>query len=267
MLQAVKPRGMPSVRSLARGLDVLFCLVERGSPAGVADISRETGLHKATVARLLKTMTEAGYVTHPAAEGTYAVGPSLMRWLRTSFLEGDLHLQVREVMTELRNECGETVALYLQAGHDRVCIDQVQSRHALRRIHELGETRSITLGATGLAFLAFASESDVERALKARPLDGSTPVKLRLRKRFLDELATVRACGFANVISASLPPMSCLSAPIFDSAGSVAAVVTISGPDGRWNQDRMRSFAPSLIRGTRRLSTLVARSGRPVSAA
>lgn len=49
------------VRALERGLEVLACLNRFGS-ASVTALAKETGMHRATVARLLATLNEKGYV-------------------------------------------------------------------------------------------------------------------------------------------------------------------------------------------------------------
>jgi IclR family mhp operon transcriptional activator len=60
------------VQGLLRGLDILRVLNQ--APTGLAsitEISRETGLHRTTVKRLLETLLQAGFVRRSADNGSY----------------------------------------------------------------------------------------------------------------------------------------------------------------------------------------------------
>lgn len=63
-------RGVKSVESLRRGLDVLLA-IEQSSALTLAELQRQLDLPKATLLRMLKTLREAGWVERSELEGRY----------------------------------------------------------------------------------------------------------------------------------------------------------------------------------------------------
>ena len=69
-----QPKPYRSVQGLARGLAVLEVMnAHSGARASVADLSRETGLHRTTVKRLLETLRHVGYVRYTAESNSYCL--------------------------------------------------------------------------------------------------------------------------------------------------------------------------------------------------
>ncbi len=68
MAEPAAASGTRSINALRRGLDVL-ALIQRSSAVSFSELREETGLPKATLARLLKTLVESGWVKRHAREG------------------------------------------------------------------------------------------------------------------------------------------------------------------------------------------------------
>ena len=107
----------------------------------------------------------------------------------------------------------------------------------------------MTNSATGRAYLAYAPD-DIEPLLAARPLRPLASGGTYTRAELTELLAGVRSRGHATAESETSAGMNGLSAPLFrpDSARPVA-VISVSGPDSRWDADAMREFAPTLLTG------------------
>lgn len=74
MTAAPAQRAYRTVQGLARGLAVLEALnALAGARASVLELSRETGLHRTTVKRLLETLRHAGYVRYSSDTNTYGL--------------------------------------------------------------------------------------------------------------------------------------------------------------------------------------------------
>ena len=65
-----------TIRALARGLDVLQ-LLQRAGAQRLQDLHRETGLPKASLLRILKTLMEQGVVWQRMVDGAYMPSYSL----------------------------------------------------------------------------------------------------------------------------------------------------------------------------------------------
>lgn len=245
---------MPSVRALRRGLRLLMHVVDSDQPLGVNELSRRLELPKGTVSRLLSTLVDEGYVACSPLTGLYSAGRELVWRLTGARLDAELLTATREALIRLRDVSGETAALYVPVWPERVCIEQVQSRSGLRRIHELGERWALTRGAGGRAYLAFATEEEVERTLQARPLDPGSPYSDP--DRFRAALAQIRQDGYAVALSEHIVDgMSGMAAPVFRPGKSEpVAMLSIAGPEVRWNREAMTRVAPVMVEIAAQLS-------------
>lgn len=246
--------GMPQVRSLQRGVELLFLLLDSDRPLGVTELANQTGLPKPTVSRLLGTLVAGDYVAWEPGSGLYTIGPEVARRFVMARLDAPLHARIRAAMHTLRDRSGETVGLWVPVYPDRVCIEQAESHNGLRRVHEIGRRWPLTSGSSGRAYLAFTDDAEVERTLALRPLQRITPFTIVDRREFYEALARVRAEGYAMAVSQTNLGMGGMSAPILGPDVRPIAMLGISGPEPRWGMEAMRAFAPDLLEATRSLS-------------
>lgn len=247
---------MPPVRALQRGMQVMFEVLDRDRPVSVGEIAQRTQLPKPTVSRLLGTLVKDGYLSHNPVSGYYTLGPEVLRRFLVPVLDTVLKGQIRESMVRLRDASGETASAWVPAWPDRFCIDQVESRSGLRRVHDIGEHRSLTAGAVGRAYLAFVDDTEMESALKVRPLEALTPYSTVSPYDFRKELKRTRERGYTISVAETILGMAGVAAPIFDREDRPIAMISVSGPESRWSLQAMEEFATLLLAETADLSKI-----------
>lgn len=112
------------IQSLSRGLEILGQFTAESRTLSLAELSRRTGLHRATIHRFVKTLETEGFLISTAA-GTYTVGPA---WAMALCALGSDTAFTAILNTDLRalaDESLETVALGVRRG------DNVQIVHTL----------------------------------------------------------------------------------------------------------------------------------------
>lgn len=72
--QQPESNATPSNRSLERRLELLRAFGPGATRPGNGELAERTGLPKATVSRLTRTLVEAGYLEHDAARRAYRLG-------------------------------------------------------------------------------------------------------------------------------------------------------------------------------------------------
>lgn len=246
--------GMPQVRALQRGVEMLFLLIDSERPLSVTELARQTQLPKPTVTRLLGTLVEGGYVVTDPASGHYTIGPEVARRFLMARLDPHIAAQIRETMVRLRNDSGETVGLWLPVYPDRVCIEQVESAHGLRRVHDIGRRWPLTTGSSGRVYLATLSDEEIERTLALRPLRPVTPFSIVDNEAFYREIEQTRKDGYSISVSQTNVGMGGLAAAVRGNDGRPIAMLSISGPEARWGAAAMVAFAPTLVAAVSRLS-------------
>ena len=238
---------MPEVRALTRGVRVMFFVLDALTPITLAEIARETGIAKPTATRLLGTLIEGGLVALNAF-GAYVPGPEALRRFHATIIPPVVRERAKAALIRLRDETGETAALHFPIWPDRICIEQIESMSGLRRIHAPRECWPLTVGATGRAFLAFASQARVQATLEARPLRSYTPYSYTDTTAFFTELRRVKDDGFAiSNRSETIVGMAGAAAPIL-SGGTASMMINISGPTERLSASTLSKFGVLLKR-------------------
>jgi IclR family acetate operon transcriptional repressor len=141
------------IQSLDRAVAVLNSFTPERAQLGVTEIARLTGLSRGTAHRIVANLESHQFLQRVQPGNRYALGPGLLRLAHSARVRINLQECAGPIMTRLRDETGETVGLHVVDGRFfRVVIDQVESRHSIRRTYtNLGESIPIHQGAPGKA--------------------------------------------------------------------------------------------------------------------
>lgn len=230
-----------SVQSVDRALDVLEAL-GHGTPMGVSELVRETGLPLGTVHRLLATLTERGYARQDS-ERKYAVGPSALRLADAS--EQALAAVGRPYAARLTALCGETTNLAVLQGSEMVYIAQSPSPHSLRIFAEVGRRVPLHSTAVGKAVLSTMPEAQALALVSSAPMPATTTHTITTLPGMSAELRTVAAQGFAMDEQEQEIGVRCVAAAIPSSTGLYAAL-SVSGPTERFTHEAVRAVEPQV---------------------
>jgi DNA-binding IclR family transcriptional regulator len=246
-----------TVRAVERAVDVLEALAAAGRPVTVLELGRATALSRPTLYRLLGTLAARGLVRAEGEGGRYRLGPAIMRLAHAWGGGTDVTEIARPLLEGLRDETGETAALFLLRDEMRFCVLEVVSRHALAISRGVGETEHISRGASGKAMLAFIREDDPRLARIMATVPAGTG---------LPELGTVlrktRRDGFAFSAGEKFPGAVAIAAPVLDHTGAVMGSVGLFGPEVRMPPDRVASVAPLVMRAAAAVSRGIGASPR-----
>ncbi|MGZ8614372.1 MAG: IclR family transcriptional regulator [Actinomycetota bacterium] len=231
-----------AVGTLDRIVGVLNAV--EGGARSYTDITRATGLSRATAHRLIRALEQHGFLVQAGGAG-YALGPRLLS-LASSAMRG---LPLRDLahpsLERLVKVTGESAQLYVRDDDVRICVDAVESDSELRTIVVVGAALPLTRGSAGKVFLAWATEHDRRRLLATLPAEESV--------RLARMVATTFRRGWADSIGEREPGVASVSAPVFDAAGSLVAAVSVSGPANRIAMLRGRHYSPAVTGAAREI--------------
>ena len=167
MAEQAVPAG-ETVGSIGRAVAAIRC-VARGGAEGrrLSDVAREIGLHKATAARVLATLTETG-VLRREDDRRYRIAPQFLEALGLPVSLGALRQRARGELMELVEKVEDTGLLSVRSGLESLCIDRHVGRHPLQALSlDVGARRPLGAGAGSLALLAFLPRDERETILAA----------------------------------------------------------------------------------------------------
>ncbi|WP_324715865.1 IclR family transcriptional regulator [Carboxydochorda subterranea] len=200
------------------------------SDAGVSELARTTGLHKATVHRLLRTLRELGLV-EVGPDGTrYRLGLRLLELGGRVLARLDLRDVARPYLMELRDRTRLTVHMAILNGTEVVYIEKLDSPANLRMASFVGTRNPAYCTALGKAILAALPEGELESVLAMTRLLPRTPNTITSRGALREELAAARARGYAIDNVENEEGIRCVGAPVYGHTGRVVASISVSGP-------------------------------------
>jgi IclR family acetate operon transcriptional repressor len=224
------------VQAIDRAVAILLCFDARQPDLGVSDIARRTGLSTSTAHRLLAAM-QTNRLVRQTSGRRYGLGPLLVQLSRSGALPTTVRDAALPLMTALRDEVDETIALHeLLATGDRVVVEQVESRQSLRRTYtDIGVSIALPAGAPGKAIFAMMADGQ-RQAWSARNPDSP------LARSDLDEpgswWAEARVRGWAGSTAERMPGIRGVAAAIFDHTGDVVGALGVSVPEARMDDAR-----------------------------
>lgn len=206
----------------------------------MTELAVQLELHKTTVFRLLQALTGKELVTR-TGDGRYSLTSRVLS-LGVRFLPHHLKEIARPHLERLRDVSGETTALSVRIGDERVFLDVVPSRQEVKMVPEMGRALPLIRGASGKVLLAFA-EPEHRRRLVQAALSGQPK---RAMDAYEAELARVRRDGHARSAQERTPGASSLAVTVRDRAGAVVATIALSAPENRLNDATMNRLLPVL---------------------
>jgi DNA-binding IclR family transcriptional regulator len=212
--------------SLARALRVLAVVIARGD-ARADELAREVGLPVSTVYRYLRDLREAGFVAD--RHGRYRPGERIAASTRGRPSRTELRRLARPTLERLAAESGETALILVRNGSHALCLDQVESHHAMRMAFRVGQILPLYAGAASRVLLAYAPP-DVREAVLAElgPITPATPDAGSLAHR----LESIRTTGIVTSRSELVPGAIAISAPVLSDRECLCAIA-VAGPDRR----------------------------------
>lgn len=235
-----------TVQSIERCFTLLEQLASRGR-LGVSELSRLTGLHKATVYRLLQTLLELQYVRQ-AEDGRYELTLRLVRLSSELLEQKDLPRRMHPYLVRLAEETGETVHLVQREGSRIVYLDKVESdRNAVRMVSRVGMVRDMPCTAVGKAILAAWGAGEIQDFWKRNSPQPVTARTITDLGAFQHELEVIRQRGFAVDREENEVGVCCVAAALRDESGRYTYAFSISAPAERMPEERLMRLGERLL--------------------
>ncbi|MEU5576564.1 IclR family transcriptional regulator [Streptomyces huasconensis] len=250
------------VPAVTRSLDILELFLEGDGTLSAPEVTRRLQLPRTTVHELLTTLAARSYLTQiPEQPGRYRLGVRTYQ-LGSRYAEQlDLAAEGQQVAREVAETCDETVHVAILEDTDVIYIAKVDSTHAVRMVSAAGRRLPAHCTSVGKMLLASLPQPELEARLQGREFTAMTPASITDPEELAAALADIRERGIAVEHRESNPDVSCVAAPVRDSAGRVVAALSISVPMIRWSEERELELADLAAKGAGDLSVRLGHRG------
>lgn len=249
--------------TIGKALALLDTLSRLNKEAGLTDIARLCALDKATARRFLVELEKHGFVEQDPDSRRYRIGSAPVRLARIREARFPFLRIAIPFIKALAESSTETVHLSEFSGGRLSTIHVEDSPRAHRIIVDVGSLLPFHATASGLAFLAFCPQTEIDAAL-AKNLErftDSTVTDPKLVRATLDETATR---GFSISHQGLEAGVISTAAPVRAPSGRPIGCVAIAAPLSRTTKAAIQEFGAQAVATANAISEKYYGSERPV---
>jgi len=223
---AGRGHGPDFVEALARGLDILAAFGADHRGMSLSEVAGAAGLARPTARRLLLTLEELGYVRSRA--GTFELTPKVMSLGMAYVSSLGLWDIARPHMEALVSRTGESSSMAQLDGADIVYVARVSVPKLIALRVDIGTRFPAVQTSQGKVLLAALPPDQVAAVIAQPSRSGLPPYIGRQAGPLRDELAEIRARGWALADEELAPGVRSVAVPVRDGAGTVRAAMNVT---------------------------------------
>jgi IclR family pca regulon transcriptional regulator len=234
------PSNRDYVRSLARGLEVIRAFTRTQPRKTLSDISRTTGMTRATVRRFVHTLVREGYAE---SDGKYfSLKPKVLELGYAALSSMNFVDVAQPIIVRLAYKLKESVFVAVLEGEDVVYVASSTPPDRFVSISvSVGSRTAAHAVSSGRVLLANLPEEEKLAYLDNAKLTQLTPNTITSKVKLRGELEDARVKGWSIVDQELEIGLRSISVPIRDQAGRVIAALNVACPSSRITPAEMHS--------------------------
>jgi IclR family acetate operon transcriptional repressor len=243
----VTEKSNDGVRAVDRALDILMAFTATDYELTAAQLLKRVDLSRPTLYRLLYTLEQSGFLVSEGDPQRFRLGSSVAHLAHVWTSSLDISSIAQPMLRRIWEISGETVALFVPQGADRVCVAEIPSLQPLSFKRGIGYKESLALGASGRVILAF-TDYDVEQI---RTLIQGMKISL---DDYEKELEATRQRGYGISRHELIAGAVAVAAPFFNGSGNATGSIGVFGPSVRMNEEKIEQMGQLLRQESENLS-------------
>lgn len=243
------------MNAVEKALEILIAFQSDHPTWGVRELSAHLGFSPATVQRILQSLKGYGFVQQDQATRHYRLGHIYFNFLHTLQSAFPVKRSATPHMQRLLSQTRETVHLNVIDGHERICIDTLESFQPLKASMPVGSRSPLHAGASSKCLLAYSSRTFLDTYLQRAKLKALTDSTITEKTKLETEIQHIRSTGYALSLEERNPGIGSISAPVFDHKGLLVGAISLAIPEIRFRDAEHRSFClTGILKATADLS-------------
>jgi DNA-binding IclR family transcriptional regulator len=213
-------------------------------------ISKETGISRSTVHRLLQALRNEEIVNHSGKNG-YFLTPRLLSIGMSGMAERDVLDIAIPVMRQLSETTRETISLNVLSGYERVCVYRIEGNYPITRNIPIGSTGPLFKGSAGKVVASGLNPTERERVL-ARYAAAGEIAESDIPK-LLEDAEKAKKEGYALSVGERVKGSASIAVPISDLMGKVVASLSLSSLENRFTVKNQKKYIDLLTEAARQI--------------
>lgn len=240
--------------TVGKALAVLDEVAAFGRPVRFTEVLEGAAYPKATLYRLLQTLTGQGMLSYDPDRQTYALGVRLVRLAHAAWAQSSLAPVARPHLDALSREIHETVHLAQLDDGQVLYVDKRDATRPVAMFSNAGKVGPAYCTGVGKAMLAHLDAEALDRAVQQQSFFRYTDKTLPDAASLRAELAEIRASGHAFDREEHEPGIICVAVPILSGTGRMMGALSVTSTTTRRDLSELAALAPDLKRAAGMIS-------------
>lgn len=231
--------------TLAKGLAVLGSFDKQRPAMTLSQAAQATGVSRATARRILRTLTELGYVVQEGRQ--FSLSSGILK-LGFAYLATQNWIeQAAPLMRQLSEQFHESCSAAILEGTEIVYVARFPARRIMSVTLAVGTRLPAFHTALGRIQLGFLDDGEFWRRLMSLRIEAYTPSTITDLQALHERIREDHAQGFSIVDEELERGLRSIAVPVLDRAGQAVAALNVSTHSTRTTRNEMRErFLPRL---------------------
>ncbi|WP_299344291.1 IclR family transcriptional regulator [uncultured Maritalea sp.] len=241
--------------TVGKALEILDDVAAFGRPVRFNDLLAQSKHPKATLYRLMQTLTNQGMLDYNPDHQTYAPGVRLVRLAHAAWQQSSLAPIAKPAIDRLSEELGQTIHLAQLDNGQVLYVDKRDANRPIEMFSQAGKVGPGYCTGVGKAMLAFLDDEQRDKALAQQAFYAFTENTITDCEKLSQELLCIRKTGVSFDKEEHEPSIICVAVPILANSGRVLGGLSITSSTNRTTLDELKNFAPQMKAAAKEIAT------------
>ena len=233
-----------------------ICWATYPQGAALSDLAARSGFPLSTTHRLLASLIRGGFASLDGNR-RYHLGLRVFALGQQVASARGFAGTVLPQMEWLSNQTREAVLMSVLDGDRQLYVHYVPGPQQVGVIGERGRHGPLHCTSMGKVLVAFAPAEQSARLVDTVELTRLGPNTITDREQFRDEIATVRARGYAIADEEHETGIRAIGMPITDFGGRLRAAISVAAPAFRCDVEQLTGYLPAMRAAADTIRTLL----------
>lgn len=243
--------------TVGKALEVLDMVANFERPVRFSELLEASPYPKATLYRLIQTLTSQRMLSFDPEAQTYALGVRLLGLAHAAWAQSSLAPLARPYIDALSRSVGETVHL-AQLDHAHVLyVDKRNAREPIQMFSMAGKVGPAYCTGVGKTMMAFLPEKDISELLSQQSYHRFTPKTRCDAATLKEDLIAIRQRGYGFDDEEHEPNIICVALPILSEGGRVLGGLSVTSTTSRSSLFELEKLVPEIRKTTNQIQQVM----------
>ena len=236
---------------------LIWILKRLGEPPyemGVTELSREIGVSKSGIHKIIRSLAEENLLVQNPSTRKYSLGPLIFRLGNVYSDSKGIWDVSHTIMDSLAKQTGTSVLIGIREGDEPILAYKLGIGDKYIYQGQTGSRFPFNAGALGKLLTAYLPEARIQRILKNRNIEKKTPYTETDPEKLMEEYRKIKKQGYAVSVEENRIGAFGMAAPIRDRHGKVWACLSLVGPRETFTSDVVDEWLSLLRNGADEIS-------------